>query len=91
MNEYTIVELINKADAVLIIDFKAPQKATEYRYIIYGLLEKAGFTHQQIADHFKVSRAGVTNALLKLDVWIRAYKDIRENCQILDKGLLQPQ
>lgn len=51
-------------------------KATEHRYMTFGVMEKAGYTHQQIADYFKVNRETVTKGLSKLDVWLGVYSDM---------------
>lgn len=59
------------------------RKAVENRYMIYGLLEEAGYTHQQIADYFKINRENVTKALSKFEVWLEAYKDLAGSFQRL--------
>lgn len=59
-------------------------KQTERRYMVFGLMEKHGYTHQQIADHFKVTRETVTKGLSKLDDWLRIYKDLAGTYQRLN-------
>ena len=53
------------------------RKATEHRYMVFSLMEKAGYTHQQIADFFNMNRENVTKALTKLEGWLNIYKDLK--------------
>ncbi|QTE37199.1 hypothetical protein J3L18_29530 [Mucilaginibacter gossypii] len=53
------------------------RKPTERRYITFALMEKAGYTHQDIADFFKMNRESITKALTKLDSWLKIYADLR--------------
>jgi predicted transcriptional regulator len=52
-------------------------KPTERRYLVFALMEKAGYTHQEIADYFGLNRESVTKALTKLDSWLKIYADMR--------------
>jgi hypothetical protein len=60
------------------------RKASETRYMVYGALEKLGYTHQEIADYFKIGREAVTKALGKLDGLLATYGDIRGEYQRLN-------
>jgi transcriptional regulator with GAF, ATPase, and Fis domain len=51
-------------------------RATEGRYLVFELMEKAGYNQQEIADYFKMDRTNVCKALAKLDVW-KAYPEIK--------------
>ncbi|UOE48016.1 hypothetical protein MTO98_26755 [Mucilaginibacter sp. SMC90] len=53
------------------------KKPTERRYLVFALMEKAGYTHNEIAEYFKMNRESVTKALTKLDTWLKVYADLR--------------
>ncbi|WP_121812760.1 helix-turn-helix domain-containing protein [Mucilaginibacter kameinonensis] len=53
------------------------RKPTERRYITFALMEKAGYTHQEIADFFNMNRENITKALSKLKAWLKLYADLR--------------
>jgi hypothetical protein len=59
------------------------RKSTERRYMTFALLQKAGYTHQDIADLFDMNRENVTKALTKFDVWVTNYADTRGEFQRL--------
>jgi len=59
-------------------------KNTEHRYMVFKLLDKAGHTHQQIADSFKLERSTVTKGIQKIDDWMRIYKDMKGTYQRLE-------
>lgn len=64
------------------------RKASETRYMVYGALEKIGYTHQEIANYFKIGREAVTKALGKLDGLLATYGDIRGEYQRLNALIL---
>lgn len=55
------------------------RKASEARYMVYGLMESAGYTHLQIAEYFNMHRESVTKALSNLDVLVATYQDIKDS------------
>ena len=59
------------------------QRAAENRYMIFSIMETAGYTHQQIADYFKIHRESVTKGISKLNVWLDVYQDTKNNYQRL--------
>jgi hypothetical protein len=53
------------------------RRATENRYLVFRLMEEAGYTHSEIAEYFKMTRETVTKGLAKLDDWLRIYPDMK--------------
>lgn len=53
------------------------RRITEQRYMVFSLMEKAGYTHQQIADFFKMNRENITKALTKLKAWLPLYSSLK--------------
>ena len=62
--------------------------ARSARYMVFELMEKAGYTHQEIADFFKMNRENVTKGLTRLDGWKKAYQDVRDTCGRLERTVL---
>ena len=80
----TIPEIANAAANVLsvwlpdLLDINnSSRRITEQRYMVFALMEKAGYTHQQIADYFKMNRESITKALTKLEAWLPLYSGLR--------------
>lgn len=53
------------------------RRITMYRYMTFKLMEEAGYTHQQIADHFKVTRETITKGIGKIEDWLSIYRDVK--------------
>lgn len=92
----TLNQIANAAADVLMVFLpdlmdtnNSARRITEYRYMTFGLMEKAGYTHQQIADHFKMNRENITKGLSKLDDWLKIYKDTQGDYQRLNARALK--
>jgi hypothetical protein len=59
---------------------------TRQKYMLFRLMEQAGFKHKQIAHVFVLKRHSVTKALGKLDIWLAAYPEDRAMYDSLQKG-----
>lgn len=55
-----------------------------HRYMVFKLLDKAGHTHQAIADKFKVQRETVTRGIAKIEDWMGVYPDMKGTYQRLE-------